>query len=40
MVNKSKGAFAYTVIDVDSADVEGLPEKLLKVEGTIRVRVL
>ncbi|MDR2750564.1 MAG: phosphoglycerate dehydrogenase [Clostridiales bacterium] len=40
MLNRSKGAYAYTVIDVDSTDVDGIAEKLLKVDGALRVRVI
>jgi D-3-phosphoglycerate dehydrogenase len=40
MINRSKGGYAYTVIDVDSPDIAGIEEKLLKVEGALRVRLI
>ncbi|MDR1540626.1 MAG: phosphoglycerate dehydrogenase [Clostridiales bacterium] len=40
MMNRSKGAFAYTVIDVDQPDIEGIEQKLMKVEGALRIRII
>jgi len=40
MSNRSKGAYAYTVIDVDDEKLNGTEENLRAVEGVIRVRVI
>ena len=40
MTNKSKGEFAYTLMDTDSAVTAELVEKLQNTEGVIRVRVV
>jgi D-3-phosphoglycerate dehydrogenase len=40
MTNRSKGPYAYTVIDVDESELTGLEDKLRGVEGVIRVRVI
>ncbi|MBR6256580.1 MAG: phosphoglycerate dehydrogenase [Lachnospiraceae bacterium] len=40
MTNKSKGDYAYTMIDTDSAITEELVKKLEDIEGVIRVRVV
>jgi len=40
MINHSKGATAYTVIDVEDSDLSGIENKLRAVEGVIRVRVI
>lgn len=40
MANKSKGEFAYTMIDIDSEFPETLEEELYKIDGVLRVRVL
>ncbi|NLG04827.1 MAG: phosphoglycerate dehydrogenase [Clostridia bacterium] len=40
MVNKSKGEFAYTMLDVESAVTDAIVEKLTNIEGVIRVRVV
>lgn len=40
MINKSKGDYAYTMIDVDSEVKEEVAEELGKVEGVCRVRVI
>jgi len=40
MVNKSKGDFAYTAIDVDSVVDEAVLKEKLSFEGIIRVRVI
>ena len=38
MTNKSKGNYAYVLIDVDSAITEGVMKKLESIEGTLKVR--
>ncbi|MBR5420532.1 MAG: phosphoglycerate dehydrogenase [Lachnospiraceae bacterium] len=40
MLNKSKGEYAYTLLDVDSAVTEETIKKLENAEGVIRVRVV
>ncbi len=40
MVNKSKGDYAYTMLDADSMTTENLKDKLLSIDGIIRVRFI
>lgn len=40
MLNKSKGEVAYTMLDVESAPTADIVEKLSKIEGVFRVRVV
>ncbi|KMZ53272.1 phosphoglycerate dehydrogenase [Dorea sp. D27] len=40
LANKSKGEFAYTMIDIDSEVPEGVTDELLKIEGVRRVRII
>ena len=40
MLNKSKGDYAYTMIDINSSDVEKLSNDIKNVEEVIRVRVI
>lgn len=40
MVDKSKGDYAYAIIDLDHAVTDALVEKLENVEGVIKVRVI
>ena len=40
MLNKSRGDYAYTMLDVDVADVTAITEKIAAVDGIIRVRVI
>jgi len=40
MINKSKGEYAYTMLDVDCDSCEGIEEELLKVANIIKVRVI
>ncbi len=40
MVNKSRGDYAYTVLDVESADNTEVAAKLTKIEGVLKVRVI
>ena len=40
LTNKSKGKYAYTMIDVDSEVPEGVAEELRKVNNVLRVRVI
>ena len=40
MLNKSKGDFAYTMLDVSGIDENEVTEKIKAVEGIIRVRII
>jgi D-3-phosphoglycerate dehydrogenase len=40
MTNKSKGDYAYTVIDIDATDMNGAENDLKKVDGVISIRVI
>ena len=40
MLNKSRGDYAYTMLDVDVADATAITEKIAAVDGIIRVRVI
>ncbi len=40
MVNKSKGEYAYTMIDVESPVTDAIVEKLKAIDGVVRVRVV
>lgn len=40
MVNKSKGEYAYTMLDVESPVTEAIVERLKAIDGVIRVRVV
>lgn len=40
MVNKSRGEYAYTILDVDAANVENVEDKLSKITGVLKVRVI
>jgi D-3-phosphoglycerate dehydrogenase len=40
MINKSKGEYAYTIIDVNESNLTGLTESLGQIEGIIRVRLV
>ena len=40
MTNKSKGEYAYTLMDTDSEVPADIVEKLEKAEGVIKVRVI
>ena len=38
MTNKSKGDYAYTMIDSESADIDAIISKLEALDGVFRVR--
>ena len=40
MTNKSRGEFAYTMLDVETKPDEDIVEKLRGVKGVFRVRVV
>ena len=40
MLNKSKGEYAYTMLDVDSESLEGIEAELLKIANILKVRVI
>ena len=38
LMNRSRGEYAYTMLDLDSVPSKAAIEKLTKIEGVIRVR--
>lgn len=40
MINKSKGDYAYSVIDIDDENAEALVDKLNAINGVLKVRVI
>ena len=40
MVSKSKGDFAYTILDVDAPATDKIVEELKAIDGVVRVRVV
>jgi D-3-phosphoglycerate dehydrogenase len=40
MVNRSRGEYAYTMMDIDAPTTEEFVEDLRKIDGIIRVRVI
>jgi D-3-phosphoglycerate dehydrogenase len=40
MVNKSRGDYAYTVLDVESSDNVEVADKLAKINGVLKVRIV
>lgn len=40
MVSKSRGDYAYTILDVDTPDAAGMAKELEAIDGVIRVRVV
>ena len=40
LLNKSRGDYAYTMLDIDKADVSSVTEKISAISGVIRVRVI
>ena len=40
MTNKSKGDYAYTLIDLEDSITDELEEKMQSIEGVVRVRVV
>lgn len=40
LLNKSRGDYAYTMLDIDGADVASLEQEINAIEGVIRVRVI
>lgn len=40
LINKSKGEYAYTVIDIEEAVKDDIKDALSKIEGVLKVRVL
>ena len=40
MLNKSKGDFAYTILDVNDCDRESVAKHIAAVEGIVRVRII
>ncbi len=40
LLNKSRGDFAYTILDISEADYDAIYEKITKIDGIIRVRII
>ena len=40
MVSKSRGDFAYTILDVETTDTASIAKDLEAIDGVIRVRVV
>ena len=40
MLNRSRGEFAYTMLDLDHPTPEDIVEQLMKIDGVLRVRVI
>ena len=40
MVNKSKGDYGYTVMDVCTGNLEDVEKELKELDGVIRVRII
>lgn len=40
MLNKSKGDYSYSMFDLDSPSTEAVVEKLMKIDGVIKVRII
>ena len=40
LVNKSRVDFAYTMLDIDEANVDELYEEIKAIDGVIKVRII
>ena len=40
MLNKSRGDYAYTMLDTGAADTTAVAEEIKAIDGVIRVRVI
>jgi D-3-phosphoglycerate dehydrogenase len=40
LLNKSRGDYAYTMLDIDEADVAQLKSEIEAIDGIIRVRII
>ena len=40
MLNQSRGEYAYTILDVSGSVGEDIAQKLMAVDGIIRVRII
>ena len=40
MINKSRGDFAYTVLDIDAPSTDVLVKKLSEIDGVLKVRIV
>ena len=38
--NKSRGEYAYTILDVNEVDAQTVKERLYEIEGIIKVRII
>lgn len=40
MINKSKGKYAYTILDIDSPSTPEIAQKLREIDGVLKVRII
>lgn len=40
MLNKSKGNYAYTILDIGEADYDAIKQEITEIDGVIRVRII
>ena len=40
LLNKSRGDYAYTMLDIDDADYDAIQGKIEAIDGVIRVRII
>lgn len=40
MINKSKGQFAYTILDIESPSTPALAQKIREIDGVLKVRII
>ena len=40
LLNKSRGNYAYSMLDIDEADTSAVADKIGAIDGVIRVRVI
>ena len=40
LLNKSRGDYAYTMLDIDEADIAQLEAEIKAIDGVIRVRII
>ena len=40
LLNKARGDFAYTILDISEADYDAIYEKITNIDGVIRVRII
>ena len=40
MLNKSRGDYAYTMLDIGEADYAAIEKEMTEIDGVIRVRII